>query len=471
MEKALTSRPCVTHAARTKSRQSRPSGRCVPSQPCNLHFPLSWTLLAAVSQINPAASSSFPLSWTLQVAVSQVNPAASTSLCLGLSWPLCPRSTLQPPLPPVLDSPGRCVPGQLCSLHFPLSWTLLALCPRSTLQPPLPSVLDSPGRCVPGQLCSLHFPLSWTLLAAVSQVNPAASTSLCLGLSWPLCPRSILQPPVRSLCIGLSRLLSPRSTLQPPVPSVLVSPGRCVPDQPCSLQFVPSVLDSPGRCVPGQLCSLQFPLSWSLLAAVSQVNSAAFSSLCLGLSWPLCPRSTMQPPVPSALDSPGRCAPGQPCSLQFPLPWSLLATVSQVNPAASGSLCLGLSWPMCPRSILQPSVPSVLDSPGHCVPGQPCSVRFLLSWTLLAAVSQVNPTAFSSLCLGLSWPLCPRSTLQRPVPSVLDSPGRCVPGQPCSLQFPPVILPCFISMLFLVCSFSSSLLGSESTLLSSVRSF
>ena len=270
----------------------------------------------------------------------------------------------------------------------------LLLCPMSIQQPSVPSVLGSPCCCVPGQSSSLQFPLSWALLVAVSQVNPAAFSSLCLGLSLLLCPRSIQQP------------------------------------------SVPSVLGSPGCCVPGQSSSLQFPLSWAFLAAVPQVNPAAFSSLCLGLSLLLCPRSIQQPSVPSVLGSPCCCAPGQSSSLQFPLSWALLAAVSHVNPTAFSSLCLGLSLLLCPRSIQQPSVPSVLGSPCCCAPGQSSSLQFPLSWALLAAVSHVNPTAFSSLCLGLSLLLCPRSIQQPSVPSVLGSPCCCAPGQSSSLQFP-----------------------------------
>ena len=134
-----------------------------------------------------------------------------------------------------------------------------------------------------------------------------------------------------------------------------------------------------------------------------QVSPAASSSLCLGLSLLLCPRSAQQPPVPSVLGSPCRCAPCQPSSLQ---------------------------------SAQQPSVPSVLGSPCRCAPGQPSSLQFLLSWALLVAVPHVSPAAFSTLCLGLSLSLCPMSAQQPSVPSVLGSPWRCAPGQPSSLQFP-----------------------------------
>ena len=545
--------------------------RCVSGQPSSLPFPLSWAHLTAVSHVNPAAFSSlclgltlplcpmstqqpsvpsvlgspyrcvsgqpsrlqFPLSWAYLTAVSHVNPAAFSSLCLGLTLPLCPMSTQQPSVPSVLGSPYRCVSGQPSSLQFPLSWALLTavsqfslaafsslclgltlpLCLSSALQPSVPSVLGSPYRCVSGQPSSLQFPLSWAHLTAVSHVSPAAFSSLCLGLTLPLCLRSAQQPSVlsvlgslscrcvpcqpsslqfplswahliavsqvslaafSSLCLGLSLPLCLRSAQQPSVPSVLGSPYRCVPCQPSSLQFplswahltavsqvnpaafsslclglslslcpmlaqqpsVPSVLGSPGRCAPCQPSSLQFPLSWALLAAVPHVSPAALSSLCLGLSWPMCPMSTQQPSVPSVLGSPGRCAPCQPSSLQFPLSWALLAAVPHVNPAAFSSLCLGLSWPMCPMSAQQPSVPSVLGSPCRCVPCQPSSLQFPLSWALLTAVSHVNPAAFSSLCLGLSLPLCPMSTQQPSVPSVLGSPGRCAPCQPSSLQFP-----------------------------------
>ena len=165
---------------------------------------------------------------------------------------------------------------------------------------------------------------------------------------------------------------------------------------------VPSVLGSPGCCAPCQPSSLPFPLSWALLAAVPHVSPAAFRSLCLGLSLLLCPMSAQQPSVPSVLGSPGCCAPCQPSSLQFPLSWALLAAVPHVSPAAFRSLCLGLSLLLCPMSAQQPSVPSVLGSPCCCAPCQPSSLQFPLSWALLAAVPHVSPAAFSSLCLGLS---------------------------------------------------------------------
>ena len=177
--------------------------------------------------------------------------------------------------------------------------------------------------------------------------------------------------------------------------------------------------------------SRQFPLSWALLATVSHVSPAAFSSLCLGLSLPLCPMSAQQPSVPSVLGSPCRCVPCQPSSLQFPLPWALLATMSHVSPTAFSSLCLGLSLPLCPMSAQQPSVLSVLGSPCRCVPCQPKSLQFPLSWALLAAVSHVSPAAFSSLCLGL-----------------------------------PSVLPSLVSVLFFIFPFSSSLLGCKSRLFS-----
>ena len=74
------------------------------------------------------------------------------------------------------------------------------------------------------------------------------------------------------------------------------------------------------KCYPGvshKACtrSCQFPLSRALLATVPHVSPAAFSSLCPGLSWLLCLMSDQQPSVPSALASPGRCAPGQSSSL------------------------------------------------------------------------------------------------------------------------------------------------------------
>ena len=550
--------------------------RCFPCQPSSLQFLLSWALLAAVSHVSPAAFSSlclglslplcpmsaqqpsvlsvlgspcrcvpcqpsslqFPLSWALLAAVSHVSPATYSSLCLGLSLPLCPMSAQQPSVLSVLGSPCRCVPCQASSLQCPLSWALLAavshvspaafsslclwlslpLCPMSGQQPSVPSVFGSPCRCVPCQASSLQFPLSWALLSAVSHVSPAAFSSLCLGLSLPLCPMS---------------------GQQPSVPSVLGSPCHCVPCQASSLQFplswallvavshvrpaafsslclglslplcpmsaqqptVPSVLGSPCRCVPCQPSSLQFSLSWALLAAVSHVRPAAFSSLCLGLSLPLCPMSAQQPSVPSVLDSPCRCVPCQASSLQFPLSLALLAAVSHVRPAAFSSLCLGLSFLLCPMSAQQPSVPSVLVSPCRCVPCQASSLQFPLSWALLSAVSHVSPAAFSSLCLGLSLPLCPMSGQQPSVPSVLGSPCHCVPCQPSSLQFPlswallatvshvrpaafsslclglslplcpmsgqqPSVVPTFVSVLFFIFPFSTSLLQCRSRLFS-----
>ena len=395
---------------------------CVPCQPSSLQLPLSWALLTAVSHVSPAAFSylclglslplcpmsaqqpsvpclglsicrcvpcqpsslQFPLSWALPAAVSHVSPAAFSSPCLGLSLPLCPMSAQQPSVPSVLDSPCRCVPCQPSSLQFP--------------------VLGSPCRCVPCQPSSLQLPLSWALPATVSHVSPAAFSSLCLGLSLPLCPMSAQHP------------------------------------------SVPSVLGSPCRCVPCQPSSLQFPLSWTLPAAVSHVSPAPFSSLCLGLSLPLCPMSAQHPSVPSVLDSPCRCVPCQPSSLQFPLSWALPAAVSHVSPAPFSSLCLGLSLSLCPMSVQQPSVPSVLDSPCRCVPCQPSTLQFPLSWALPAAVSHVSPAAFSSLCLGLFLSLCPMSAQQPLVPSVLDSPCRCVPCQQLSVLFP-----WLISTLFLAC--------------------
>ena len=59
-------------------------------------------------------------------------------------------------------------------------------------------------------------------------------------------------------------------------------------------------------------------------------------------------------------------------------------------------LCLGVSLLLCPMSTQQPSVPSVLGSSCCCAPCQPSSLRFPLSWALLAAVPHVNPAAFSS---------------------------------------------------------------------------
>ena len=309
--------------------------------------------------------------------------------------------TQQPSVPSVLGSPCCCAPCQPSSLQFPLSWAPLAavphvnpaafsslclglpllLCSMSTQQPSVPSVLGSPCCCAPCQPSSLQFPLSWAPLAAVPHVNPAAFSSLCLGLPLLLCPMS---------------------TQQPSVPSVLGSPCCCAPCQPSSLQF---------------------PLSWAPLAAVPHVNPAAFSSLCLGLPLLLFPMSTQQPSVPSVLGSHCCCAPCQPSSLQFPLSWAPLAAVPHVNPAAfsslclglplllcpmltqqpSVSLCLGLSLLLCPTSAQQPSIPSVLGSPFCCVPRQPSSLQFPLSWAFLADVPHVNPAAFSSLCLGLSF--------------------------------------------------------------------
>ena len=43
--------------------------------------------------------------------------------------------------------------------------------------------------------------------------------------------------------------------------------------------------------------SRQTPLSWAPLAAVSHVNPAAFSSLCIGFSLLLCPMLTQHPSV------------------------------------------------------------------------------------------------------------------------------------------------------------------------------
>ena len=499
--------------------------RCVPCQPSSLQFYLSWALLAAVSHVSPAvfsylclglslplcpmsgqqpsvlsvlgspcrcvpcqpSSLQFPLSWALLAAVSHVSPAVFSYLCLGLSLPLCPMSAQQPSVPSALGSPCRCVPCQPSSLQFPLPWALLAavshvspavfsylclglslpLCPMSAQQPSVPSALGSPCRCVPCQPSSLQFSLSWALLAAVSHVSPAVFSSLCLGLSLPLCPMSAQQP------------------------------------------SVPSVLGSPCCCVLCQPSSLQLSLSWALLAAVSHVSPAAFSSLCLGLSLSLCPMSGQQPSVPSVLGSPCRCVPCQPSSLQFPLPRALLAAVSHVRPAAFSSLCLGLSLPLCPMSAQQSSVISVLGSPCRCVPCQASSLQFPLSWALLAAVSHVSPAVFSYLCLGLSLLLCPMSAQQPSVPSALGSPCRCVPCQPSSLQFPlswallaavshvspaafsslswpllaavshvsptafsslclglPSVLPSLVSVLFFIFPFSSSLLGCKSRLFS-----
>ena len=475
---------------------------CVPCQPSSLHFPLSWALLTVVSHVSPAAFSSlylglslllfpmsaqqpsvpsvlgspchcvpcqpsslqFPLSWALLATVSHVSQAAFSALCLGLSLSLCPMSAQQPSVPSVLGSPYSCVPCQPSSLQFPLSWALLVpaphvstaafssiciglslpLCPMSAQQYSVLSVLGSPCRCAPCQPSSLQFPLSWALLAVVSHVSPAVFSSLCLGLSLPLCPLSAQQSSVPSI-IGSPCRCAPcqPSTLQFPLTWALltavshVSPaafssiclGLSLPLCPMSAQqhSVPSVLGSPCHCVPCQPSSLQFPLSWALLTAVSHVSPAVFSSLCLGLSLPLCPMSTQQSSVPSVLGSPCPCAPCQHSSLQFHLYWALLATVPHVSPAVFSSLCLGLSLSLCPMSAQQPSVPSVLGSPCCCVPCQPSSLQFPLSWAILAAVSHVSPAVFSSLCLGLSLPLCPMSAQQSSVPSVLGSPCHCAP--------------------------------------------
>ena len=121
----------------------------------------------------------------------------------------------------------------------------------------------------------------------------------------------------------------------------------------------------------------------------------------------------------------------------------------QVSPAAFSSLCHGFSWPLCPKSAQQPSVPSVMGSPGHCAPSQPSSLQFPLSWVLLATVPQVSPAAFSSLCHGFSWPLCPKLC-----PRSAQQPSVLCMGSPCCCA------PWFVSRLFLVFPFSSSLLGS-----------
>ena len=167
--------------------------------------------------------------------------------------------------------------------------------------------------------------------------------------------------------------------------------------------------------------SRQFPLSWALLVAVPQVCPATFSSLCLELSLSLCPRSAQQPSVPSVLGSPCRCVPGQSSSLQFPLSRALLVAVPHVSPAVFSSLCLGLSLSLCPMSVQQSSVPSVLSSPCRCVPCQPSSLQFRLEFPV---------------CLGFSLSLCPMSVQQSSVPSVLSSPCRCTQCQSSSLQFP-----------------------------------
>ena len=486
-------------------------GHCALCQPSTLQFPLSWTVLATMPYVNPAPFSSlclglswplcpmsaqhpsvpsvldspghyalcqpstlqFPLSWTVLATMPYVSPAPFSSLCLGLSWPLCPMSAQHPSVPSVLDSPGHYALCQPSTLQFPLSWTLLAtmpyvnpapfsslclglswpLCPMSTQHPSVPSVLDCPGHYALCQPSTLQFPLSWTLLATVPYVSPAPFSSLCLGLSWPLCPMSTQHPSVPSVldCPGHYALCQP-STLQFPLswtllatmPYVNPAPfsslclGLSWPLCPMSTQHpsVPSVLDSPGHCALCQPSTLQFPLSWTLQATMPYVNPAPFSSLCLGLSWPLCPMSTQHPSVPSVLDCPGHYALCQPSTLQFPLSWTVLATMPYVSPAPFSSLCLGLSWPICPMSAQHPSVPSVLDSPGHYALCQPSTLQFPLSWTVLATMPYVSPAPFSSLCLGLSWPLCPMSTQHPSVPSVLDCPGHYALCQPSTLQFP-----------------------------------
>ncbi|KAI0207770.1 hypothetical protein LSAT2_007593 [Lamellibrachia satsuma] len=352
------------------------------------------------------SSLQFPLSWTLLATVLQVIPAAFSSLCIELSLSLCSRSSQQPLVPSVLDSPCHSAPGQLSSLQFPLSWTLLvtvlqgspaafsslclglslSLCSRAAQQPSVPYVLVSPCHCAPDQPSSLQFPLSRAVLAAVPHVSPAAISSLCLGLSLLLCPMSAQQPPV---------------------PSALCFPCCCVPCQPSSHQF---------------------PLPCAFLVALSHVSQAATSSLCLVLSLLLGPMSAKQPQVPYALCSPYRCAPGQPSSLQFPMSWSLLATVPQISPAAFNSLCLGLSLLLCPMSAQQPSVLSALGSPCCCAPCQPSSHQFPLPWAPLAAVPHVSQAAASSFCLGLSLLLCPMSATQPPDPSALCSPCCWVPS-------------------------------------------
>ena len=171
------------------------------------------------------------------------------------------------------------------------------------------------------------------------------------------------------------------------VPSILGSPCRCVHVSPAAFSSLCLGLSMPLR--PRQPSSLQFPLYWALHAAAST--------------------SAQQPSVPSVLGSPCRCVPRQPSSLQFPLSWALLVAVSHVSPVAFSSLCLGLSLSLCPTSAQQPSFPSVLGSPCHCVPRQPSSLQFPMSWALLVAVPHVSPAAFISLCLGLSLSLCPTS--------------------------------------------------------------
>ena len=195
-----------------------------------------------------------------------------------------------------------------------------------------------------------------------------------------------------SLYLGLSLLMWPMSAHQPSVPSVLGYPCRCDPCQPINIQF---------------------PLYWALLAAVPHISPAAF---CLGLSLLMCPISAQQPSVPSVLGYPCRCGPCQHINLQFPLSWATLADVTHVSPSTFSSLCLGLFLPLCPISAQQPSVPSVLGYPCRCGPCQHSNLQFPLSWAILADVAHVSPSTFSSLCLGLSLPMCPLSAQQ---PSVL----------------------------------------------------
>ena len=142
---------------------------------------------------------------------------------------------------------------------------------------------------------------------------------------------------------------------------------------------------------------------------MSHVSPASFSSLYIGPSLPMCPMSAQHPSVPSILGSPCRCVPCQPSSLQFPLYWALLADVSHVSPASFSSLYIGPSLPMCPMSAQHPSVPSILGSPCRCVPCQPSILQFPLYWALFADVSHVSPASFSSLHIGLSLPMCPMS--------------------------------------------------------------
>ena len=117
-------------------------------------------------------------------------------------------------------------------------------------------------------------------------------------------------------------------------------------------------------------CLLAYLLTYSCSSCSSRTHKARqylTSSLCLGLSFTLCPISAQHPPVPSALDTP--CL-----SLQLHLPWTVLAALSKVIAATSISLCLGFSLQLCPRSAQQLPVPSALSSPCHCASCQPSNL-------------------------------------------------------------------------------------------------